>query len=523
MARTESFPNSPNLSPPEAIRAAEYVRMSTEHQQYSTDNQRKVIAQYAEHRGMTIVRTFTDAGKSGLRIDGREALKQLIQDVEAGRADFSAIVVYDVSRWGRFQDADESAYYEYICRRANIAVHYCAEQFENDGSPVSTIVKSVKRAMAGEYSRELSAKVFIGQCRLIELGFHQGGSPGFGLRRMLRDVTGERKGILSQGEHKSIQTDRVILVPGPPEEVGIVLWMYRMFVEQKMTESKLASILNERGVTTDLGRPWTPGTVHQVLTNEKYVGNNVYNRVSFKLKKKRVLNPPHMWIRSNAAFEPVVPADLFGKAQNIIHERGRKYTNDELLKQLCGLLERKGCLSGLLIDEEDGMASSSVYRSRFTSLVRAYALIGYTPERDYQFLETNRQLRLMHLKLVEDILGNIRQLGGTVSSDHATDLLTINNEFTASLVIARCRQIASGAFRWLIRVDAGLKPDITVAVRMDGGNQNPLDYYLLPSLDMTFEKILLAEDNAVSLDTYRFSTLDFLFGMAQRARVSEAV
>ena len=82
--------------------------------------------------------------------------------------------------WGRFQDADESAYYDYICRRAGIQVTYCAEQFENDGSPVSTIVKGVKRAMAGEYSRELSAKVFVGQCRLIELGFRQGGGRGRG-------------------------------------------------------------------------------------------------------------------------------------------------------------------------------------------------------------------------------------------------------------------------------------------------------------------------------------------------------
>jgi DNA invertase Pin-like site-specific DNA recombinase len=90
----------------------------------------------------------------------RRALQQLIKDVEAGIADFQIILVYDVSRWGRFQDADESAYYEYICRRAGIQVAYCAEQFENDGSPVSTIVKGVKRAMAGEYSRELSAKVF---------------------------------------------------------------------------------------------------------------------------------------------------------------------------------------------------------------------------------------------------------------------------------------------------------------------------------------------------------------------------
>src|SRR5207245_1764778 len=104
-----------------------------------------------------------------LRIDGRSALKELIAVVQSGQAGFKVILVYDVSRWGRFQDADESAYYEYICKRAGISVQYCAEQFDNDGSPLSTIVKGVKRAMAGEYSRELSAKVFAGQCRLIEL------------------------------------------------------------------------------------------------------------------------------------------------------------------------------------------------------------------------------------------------------------------------------------------------------------------------------------------------------------------
>lgn len=191
----KSGPPSVQLAPGATpSRAAEYVRMSTEHQQYSTENQSDVLRHYAERRGMTIVRTYADAGKSGLRIDGRDALKQLLHDVECGQADFNAILVYDVSRWGRFQDADESAYYEYICRRAKIDVHYCAEQFENDGSPVSTIVKGVKRAMAGEYSRELSAKVFIGQCRLIELGFRQGGAPGYGLRRMLRDQGGGQRG-----------------------------------------------------------------------------------------------------------------------------------------------------------------------------------------------------------------------------------------------------------------------------------------------------------------------------------------
>ncbi len=496
--------------------------MSTEHQQYSTENQSSVIRQNAAQRGMTIVRTYADAGKSGLRIDGRDALKQLIHDVENGQADFSAILVYDVSRWGRFQDADESAYYEYICRRAKIDVHYCAEQFENDGSPVSTIVKGVKRAMAGEYSRELSAKVFIGQCRLIELGFRQGGPPGYGLRRMLRDQKGDNKGVLSRGEQKSIQTDRVILVPGPIEEVETVRLMYRQFVDEGRQESEIAATLNEKGILSDLGRPWSRAAVHQVLTNEKYVGNNVYNRVSFKLKKKRVANPPDMWIKAEGAFEPLVSPAVFQAAQSIIRERSRRYSNDELLDHLKKLLEREGRLSGLLIDEHEDMASSAVYRSRFSSLVRAYDLIGYTPDRDYHFIETNRHLRNMHPKVTEDVIVKMRQLGGVVTVDPTTDLLSVNGEFTASLVIARCRQTDAGAFRWLIRLDAGLKPDITIAVRMDAENQNPLDYYLFPSIDMVFEKLMLAEDNSVGLDTYRFSTLDFFCGMARRARIPEA-
>jgi len=171
-------------NPASLIPAAAYVRMSTEHQQYSTDNQRDKILVYAKQRGMEVIQTFADEGKSGLRIDGRDALKALLRAVESGQAPFKVILVYDVSRWGRFQDADESAYYEYVCRRAGIQVTYCAEQFENDGSPVATIVKGVKRAMAGEYSRELSTKVFAGQCRLIEMGYRQGGEPPRVLRRL---------------------------------------------------------------------------------------------------------------------------------------------------------------------------------------------------------------------------------------------------------------------------------------------------------------------------------------------------
>ena len=95
---------SPGDQPP--IRAAAYVRMSTEHQQYSTSNQMDVIREYAARRNMEIVVIYSDEGKSGLNIQGRGELARMISDVQSKRADYQYILVYDISRWGRFQDAD---------------------------------------------------------------------------------------------------------------------------------------------------------------------------------------------------------------------------------------------------------------------------------------------------------------------------------------------------------------------------------------------------------------------------------
>jgi DNA invertase Pin-like site-specific DNA recombinase len=332
--------------------------MSTEHQQYSTSNQMDTIREYAARRNMEIVIIYSDEGKSGLNIQGRGELARMLADVQSRKADYKCILVFDISRWGRFQDADESAHYEYTCRSAGIAVHYCAEQFENDGTPSSTIIKTVKRAMAGEYSRELSAKVFQGACRLIQLGFKQGGTAGFGLRRMLVDHTGQQKGMLKMGEHKSIQTDRVILVPGPDEEVETVRWMYEAFVKEKKSEWEIADLLNERGVLTDFQRPWTRGTVHEVLTNEKYLGHNVYHRTSCKLKQKHVENPPEKWIRADNAFVGIIDSTLFLAAQSIILTRSHKWSDEEMLEKLRGILTQHGRISGILIDEAEDLPSS---------------------------------------------------------------------------------------------------------------------------------------------------------------------
>ena len=509
-------------TPPVRARAAQYVRMSTEHQQYSTENQAEKIREYARRRGLEIVRTYADEGKSGLRIDGRAGLQQLIRDVESKATDFQIILVYDVSRWGRFQDADESAYYEYICRRAGIQVAYCAEQFENDGSPVSTIVKGVKRAMAGEYSRELSAKVFAGQCRLIEMGFRQGGPAGYGLRRVLLDQTGATKAELGRGEHKSLQTDRVVLAPGPLSEVAIVRQIYRWFVDSGMSEAAIAARLNAEGLVTDLGHAWTRGTVRQILTNEKYIGNNVYNRISFKLKKHRIVNQPDMWIRKDRAFEGIVSPDLYYTAQGIFRERAKRYTDEQLLEKLRTLYRQHGYLSALIIDEAEDMPCATCYAHRFGTLVRAYQAVGFTPDRDYQYVEINRLLRRLYPEILQETERRVAAVGGALHHDPRNDLLTVNAEFTVSIVLARCQQLPSGGSRWKIRFDTSLAPDITVAVRLNQDNTRTRDYYLLPRLDFGQPKISLAEHNGFEFESYRYDDLDPLYAMAQRARLRRA-
>nr|WP_277425441.1 recombinase family protein [Pseudomonas chlororaphis] len=508
-------------TPDGLVPAAEYVRMSTDHQRYSTENQSAAINAYAASHDMTIVQTYRDEGKSGLDIDGRDALRRLIDDVQAGRANFQTILVYDVSRWGRFQNTDESAHYEYLCTRAGVRVVYCAEPFDNDGSPLATIYKGIKRSMAGEYSRELSTKVFAGQCRLVQLGYHQGGPAGYGLRRALLDEHQGFKGELSRGQHKSIQSDRVILIPGPQTEIEVVQRIYQQFVYDRLPERTIADRLNEEGLKTDLDRPWTRGTVHQVLTNEKYIGNNVYNRTSSKLRQRTVRNAPDVWVRCDGAFQGIVSAGLFTKVREIILARSHRLDDAQMLSMLRALLDRAGSLSGLLIDEEEGMPSSTTYISRFGGLLRAYSLIGFTPDRDYKYLAINRALRRWRPQILEEVASHLRQVGAEVKRNPESDILTINEEWTASIVIARCQPTPAGTLRWRLRFDNNLSPDITVAVRMDQANQHAMDYYLIPRLDMGAWPQRLVEENSALIDSYRFETLTVLDELAARSPLKE--
>jgi DNA invertase Pin-like site-specific DNA recombinase len=386
------------------VPAAQYLRMSTENQQYSLQNQADAIAKYAADHGFQIVKTYSDAAKSGLRLQNRTGLKQLLKEVVEGRVGFRAVLVYDVSRWGRFQDADESAHYEFMCKTSGVPVHYCAEQFPNDNSVSGLLLKALKRTMAGEYSRELSVKVKAGQFRLAKLGYKMGGHTPFGLRRQLIGVNGAAKQLLSFRERKSIVNDRVTLVPGPSEEVAIVERIFREFADEHKSLTDIARGLNRDGILFVTGNQWTPSTITNLLRNHKYLGLQIWGRTTEYLSGSPARVPENRWAVCQNAFHPIITQDLFERAQARFGNFTHNLDDEQLLDRLRLLLASHGKLSNKIIEQSPLCPGGRTYHSRFGGLLNVYRRLGYsTPEISAQATMRQRHL-LTRSALINSLL-----------------------------------------------------------------------------------------------------------------------
>lgn len=502
--------------------AAQYIRMSTEHQKYSTENQSAAIEEYARRYGMTVVRTYADRGRSGLSLDGRPALKQLLEDVRVGNTPFGYILVFDVSRWGRFQDADESAAYEYFCKSAGLQVRYCTEQFENDGSLSSSLIKHMKRVMAGEYSRELSEKVFSGACRMVARGFKQGGAPGFGLRRLLVDEFGRPKGILSPGQQKSIQTDRVVLVPGPDREVKIVREIYRLFLSEKMSRMQIVRFLNQRGILGENGNRWSKCTIRAVLTNDKYAGNYAYNRISCKLRGVRVRNPPEKWVRAEGVFKPLIDINTFNAAKRLVETKRVRLSDEEALNRLRACLKKHGCLSPRIIADSQDLPSIQTYRGKFGSLARAFELVGGKAEWGCALENSTAKVKLsiQRSAVMRSFIDRIESQGGQVCRYTGGGSLLIDGTFTVSVKIAHSNVERGGFLRWHFHVPRPAT-DILIGVRIETNSDRMKDYTLIPGSIIGRRRHITVSDITTRWSDTQFSSFDGLLARLYEMQVKE--
>jgi DNA invertase Pin-like site-specific DNA recombinase len=464
------------------VPAAQYLRVSTERQEYSLDFQGAEIASYAAHNGFVIVETYRDEAKSGLVIKHRAGLSRLLQDVVTGKHHYRAILVYDVSRWGRFQDPDEAAHYEFLCKTAGVPVHYCAEHFSNDVYLPNLILKALKRVMAGEYSRELSEKVFASLTRVVKQGFRPGGQPGYGFRRVLLSSEGVPKGQLDLGQRKSIRNERVVLVLGPGIEVSCVREIYRMFISQGLSMQSIADELNRQAVPFQGTRQWKGHSVRRILTNPKYKGTAVYNRTTSRLKAPQRPTPESEWIVVPDAIPSIVDAKTFEAAQKVFREKHWNLSNEQVLEPLMRVLKAQGELTSSLICGEPYTLSMDGYRRRFGTLTNAFKLAGYNSPRirtaehrmTLQKLRTELMYRLVHM------------FPGDVSifsrGPICKDCLRLKNGTRIGVRVCRSKTMVIQGQVWVMQ-PAGLDERLVSLVAGTNADNTALElFYVLPPI-----------------------------------------
>lgn len=452
--------------PTSVIPAAQYLRTSTRQQEQSLETQEKKIQDYAAQNGFVIVRTYVDR-ESGLQLRNRPGLSNLLHDIAYGDCDFRAVLVFDVSRWGRFQNGDEGAHYEFLCKVFGVDVHYCSESFINDNEIPTFILKSLKRSMAAEYSRDLSAKCFLGQRKLVKLGFIVGADCKYGYRRMAVSADASRTQILCRGESKSLSADHIKLVLGPDEEVQAVRQIFRMSMAGK-SSSAIAAEMNRRQISYRPGRPWADHAIQRILRDRGYTGTYTWNRTTRKLGTREKRNPPEQWIVVPDAFPAIVSVRLFDHAQ-ALRRKSPRYTEEQVLDQLRRI--------ALHFDPAKITAPSLwTLRQRLVglSLLRSRRGTSWKPG-----MPTIRQTGMNLRNRVFDELLNL--FPKSVSEFHlpgkSRPLLKLKNGTIVSVLICRKANTVAGLARW--RLDSvGAEREFVALICLGGAEQ--VEYFMLP-------------------------------------------
>lgn len=462
------------------IPAAQYLRTSQGFE-VSLHTQQNFIGSYAKQNGFVVTTTYCDSGKSGLRLKNRPGLIQLLHDVMETPS-YRAILVYDVSRWGRFQDIDEGAHYEFICKSAKVPVHYCHEGCGEQLTPTSSVLKTLRRNMAAEYSRHISVTSATVIMRNARGGFHAAGLAGYALRRQVVSMDGTKGAILKPGQYRTFRSDRLRLVPGPKAEVQCVRRMFKMALAGR-TFATIARTLNHLGISGPTGKPWRYSTVGRVLRNLKYTGTSVWNQhptsgaIHASSESAKPIFVPN-------AFPAIIDPKTFEKVQDRIRDT-RPFPDQEMLDDLREILRKHGTLSWRLIRALRNNIAGSTYWSHFGGLPEIYQKLGIAaPDRLVRHSTTLRKT----LKQRESVEGELHSLF-EVSSIHcrpyeSSSVLHLKDGSYIGLFICRMRVLDTGNRRWRLRRTsfAGHRADLICL--MNEKHDAVSQYFLIPPTDI---------------------------------------
>ena len=349
------------------MKAIAYCRCSTDMQEASIPEQKKSIEEYALRNNLEIIRWFEDEGRSGRNAEERSAFMSMISYAKNSSNSFKFVLVYDVSRWGRFENPKEATYWEIMIEKCGKKVIYVTEDYVNNDSIGAYVTKVVKDSEASEFSKKLSKVSFRGHRHYAELGYQVGGSAKYGYKRLLVDEHGNPVKILEDGEHKALKTQHVKLVKGDPEEVATVQRIYDLYANKGYGVFRIADTLNVENIPAPRKKPqaltkgWSNSSIWNILHDETYIGwivwnKNVYKNFFEKDKGWGRYKPREEWIICKNAHEPLVDEETFNRVQAKTRQAfkggyrlrgaGRGYYTPYLLSGLIKCLKCNGNYQG---------------------------------------------------------------------------------------------------------------------------------------------------------------------------------
>lgn len=553
---TKKDPAEPSEPPKRAIL---YLRNSADiGQEYSVENQREQLQAFADAHGIKIVQELSDRGKSGLTADGRPAFNELL-DLARTRDDFDCVLTLDVSRWGRFQDADVAAHYESLCTQYGKQVIYSTLGMPGQHDIlVLQLLKAVHRFQSADFLRKLSKDVFEGAMTIARKGFRPGAPPRYGFARLMLDEQRKPDRILEPGQRKGLAKGRTILVAGDPEKVRTVREIFTLRAERRLGDRDIAAEIDAQGTpppgksiwkapdvrrvlsdeqyrasiaaptrgrilalvkqgleAKDIARllredgfppphepAWRAGTIRAILNDEQYCGCVVYNKSQKKMKSKTRRNPRSAWVVTPDSYEPLISRELFEKAWSVTTAPIRRRQPAEMLANFRRLYETYGIVTPRMLQVDEACASPERYKLTFGGIPFAIQ------------------------SLFQDVIDRIkRDIARAIASeaaivDNYEDFLVVNRQF--SLIVQPAVPIPAGyGLVWVFRPDRREVIDITLGVLLsDVAGGEVLGYVALPRLLVRQSEIRISSNSDSLIAMHGYGGLELIQALIQKKETS---
>ena len=226
-----------------------YARYSSDSQrEASIEGQLRDCKDYAERNGITIVGTYIDRAYSA-KTDDRPEFQRMVQD--SAKKIFDAVLVWKLDRFAR--DRYDAAHYKHILQKNHVKLVSATEPISD--SPAGIMMESMLTGMAEYYSAELSEKIVRGMTENVLKGKYNGGTIPIGY-------------VIDAERHFQID----------PLTAPFVVEAFKRYAEG-VTMKEVLDWLNRQGVKTGKNHAFTYNSVHTLLTNRRYMGENRFQDI----------------------------------------------------------------------------------------------------------------------------------------------------------------------------------------------------------------------------------------------------